>query len=390
MSYIDGIYYDFSQFNHPGGNDILDMFIKTPNTDLTMVFVSNHSKVFPHNKYKNLRLNNGYKKNEIIKKINNSLRKYQDYLELIQLVKLSKITSSPSSFYWIKCYSLILSNFYLNQRLYYHWSFNQAMILGFINALIGLNIQHDANHGSLSYNKTFNRIFGLSQNLIGGSRNSWINQHMVQHHVYTNILGKDPDTDGQGLIRLNKYSSRYQFHMLQFLYTLLGLPFFSYHILIIDTYECLIQGYNFDLMSKLLFIYFNIIYPYDGTLLRLIETQIPIMFTGAYLSFFFLLSHNFVGVKNDTNYSVSSSTFMKRQIESSCNFESPIFTYMNGGLNYQIEHHLFPRYHHSKYKDISALVKNMAKKYEYTYTHFPSLYQNLKSTVKHLFILGRN
>lgn len=80
---------------------------------------------------------------------------------------------------------------------------------------------------------------------------------------------------------------------------------------------------------------------------------------------------------------------MKHQIISSCNFDSPVFTYLNGGLNYQIEHHLFPRYHHSKYKELSFVVKQTAHKYNYRYTQFESLYSNFKSTILHLYFLGK-
>jgi fatty acid desaturase (delta-4 desaturase) len=127
--------------------------------------------------------------------------------------------------------------------------------------------------------------------------------------------------------------------------------------------------------------------PYNGSIVRIIETQLSIIFTGAYLSFFFILSHNFKDVNNDKIQ--SSLSFMKHQIISSCNFDSTFFTYINGGLNYQIEHHLFPRYHHSKYKELSVIVKNNAYKHNYSYTQFSSLYNNFKSNILHLYLLGK-
>jgi hypothetical protein len=60
------------------------------------------------------------------------------------------------------------------------------MFVGWCFALIGLNIQHDANHGALSRNPWVNRIWGASINWIGGSSISWIHQHVVQHHLFTN------------------------------------------------------------------------------------------------------------------------------------------------------------------------------------------------------------
>ena len=385
MVVIDGVSYDFTLFDHPGGNDIIKLFTnESTSNDLTMVFVSNHSRVFPHNKYKHLRTQIIQNEQNVI---DTSISRYTDYMELIKNVKKTNISPLPTQYYWIKVCLLLSSNIYLNYKLYINWNFGMAMILAYINALIGLNIQHDANHGSLSYDKDINEIFGLSQNLIGGSRNLWIVQHMVKHHIHTNILGKDPDTDGMGIVRINKYSNKYYFHKLQWLYTLIGLPLFSYQILIVELYECLCKKFFFDFITKIIFIYLNIVKPYNGSIVRIIETQLCLMFTGLYLSFFFILSHNFTDVNNDKIQ--SSLSFMKHQIISSCNFDSPVFTYLNGGLNYQIEHHLFPRYHHSKYKELSVVVKQTAHKYNYRYAQFESLYSNFKSTILHLYFLGK-
>tara|TARA_B100001769_G_C22031273_1_gene554133 strand:- start:22 stop:1185 length:1164 start_codon:yes stop_codon:yes gene_type:complete len=385
MIVIDNIIYDFSKFDHPGGNDIIELFSKSEK-DLTMAFVSNHSRVFPHNKYKLYRLSNYDSKltNETIHK---SQEAYADYLELIKNVKDSKITSKPKFHYWIKLFLLLSSNFYINYYLHFiKWSFKLSLVLGYVNALIGLNIQHDANHGSLSNNKTINTIFGLAQNLIGGSRKEWITQHMVKHHIYTNILGKDPDTDGKEIIRLNKYSNKYSFQCFQHIYTLIGLPLFSYQILIIETYECFKNRYILDFISKCLFIYLNIIKPFDYTIISFIKTQIPIMITGGYLALFFILSHNYQNVENSTKNTETS--FLINQLSTSSNFKSNFFSHLNGGLNYQIEHHLFPRYNHTKYKELSVIVKKYILKKGYTYTEFNSFYDNLKSTILHLFILG--
>ena len=379
---IDEIIYDFTNFDHPGGNDIIELFSDNK-SDLTMAFVSNHSRVFPHNKYKEYRTYE-FSDNYTDKIINKSVEKYKDYLDLIKKVKESGITPGPTRVYWIKLWALLFINIYINFHLHFiNWSFKIALLLGYVNALIGLNIQHDANHGSLSNNKTINRMFGLSQNLIGGSRKAWIIQHMVKHHIHTNVLGKDPDTDGLGAIRIHKKSYKYWFHRFQYIYTLLGLPLFSYQILIVETFDCIKNGYILDFISKSVFIYLNIVKPFDYTFIGLIKTQMPIMLTGTYLSFFFLLSHNYKDVPDGND-----GTFMKNQITNSCNFKSDILTQLNGGLNYQIEHHLFPRYNNSKYKELSVIVKKAALKYGYKYTEFANFYDNLKSTISYLFILG--
>ena len=65
----------------------------------------------------------------------------------------------------------------------------------------GLNIQHDANHGSLSRNPNVNWLLGLSENWIGGSQINWIHQHVVQHHLHTNDVHLDPDMASTSYVR---------------------------------------------------------------------------------------------------------------------------------------------------------------------------------------------
>ena len=65
----------------------------------------------------------------------------------------------------------------------------------------GLNIQHDANHGSVSRNPNVNWLLGLSENWIGGSQINWIHQHVVQHHLHTNDVHLDPDMASTSYVR---------------------------------------------------------------------------------------------------------------------------------------------------------------------------------------------
>ena len=65
-----------------------------------------------------------------------------------------------------------------------------------MHSYLGLNIQHDANHGAVSEYAVINRVLGVSQNWIGGSALSWIHQHVVQHHMHTNDVNLDPDMAG--------------------------------------------------------------------------------------------------------------------------------------------------------------------------------------------------
>ena len=106
---------------------------------------------------------------------------------------------------------------------------------------------------------------------------------------------------------------------------------------------------------------------------------------GYYLSFFFIISHNFEGVHQ---YQDSKENFLRRQVASSSNVGGHFLCYINGGLNYQIEHHLFPRISHVYYPTIAPVVKEFCLRRGIPYTHFPSVLENVLSCSRHLYTMG--
>ena len=84
--------------------------------------------------------------------------------------------------------------------------------------MIGLNIQHDANHGAVSIHGWVNRLLGGSVNWIGSSAVDWIHQHVVQHHIHTNDIHLDPDIEGTPLYRLNPATLLLEHHTIQHVY----------------------------------------------------------------------------------------------------------------------------------------------------------------------------
>jgi acyl-lipid (7-3)-desaturase (Delta-4 desaturase) len=132
----------------------------------------------------------------------------------------------------------------------------------------------------------------------------------------------------------------------------------------------------------------------------------PMFMTGGfYLAFFFVISHNFVGVHMfdsspaaaaaaaAATASVPSSSPMKdsflyNQVISSCNVGGSLLAMFNGGLNYQIEHHLFPRISHTHYAKIAPIVREFCKKKGIPYVHFRTIQENVTSCVQHLSNFG--
>ena len=85
-------------------------------------------------------------------------------------------------------------------------TYTLAFIYGVAQALIGMNVQHDANHGAISKKYSWmNDVLGLGADFIGGSKWLWIEQHWT-HHAYTNHASRDPDSFGaEPLVNFNDY-----------------------------------------------------------------------------------------------------------------------------------------------------------------------------------------
>jgi fatty acid desaturase (delta-4 desaturase) len=283
----------------------------------------------------------------------------------------------------------------------YNWYLTAP--LGFLMALIGLNIQHDANHGAISKNPSINRILGYSQNWIGGSSVDWIHQHVVQHHIHTNDVHNDPDLRGNPLLRLNPLQPLMEYQIIQHLYVGLLICIFGL-IMVFTSFINVIRGENMTAMSKLIARdrivegLMSLLFYYRWFILPVIQRKslnvffeiLPMFVVGGfYLAFFFIISHNFLGVYMfDNKGGKRKSSFLYDQVASSSNVGGSWLCMINGGLNYQIEHHLFPRIQHSHYPLIAPLVKKFCKEKNIPYIHFPTIYENFSSCVKHLAKMG--
>eukprot|EP00123_Amoebidium_parasiticum_P022142 comp8090_c0_seq1/m.3577 comp8090_c0_seq1/g.3577 ORF comp8090_c0_seq1/g.3577 comp8090_c0_seq1/m.3577 type:complete len:444 (-) comp8090_c0_seq1:635-1966(-) len=309
---------------------------------------------------------------------------------------------APASWY-IKTLAILAAAFYCD----YYWiakgpSMTQAVIGGVIYAWIGLNIQHDANHGAVSKNPLINRLFGYSQDYIGGSRMLWIRQHVVGHHVHCNREAHDPDISAGAALNLSQYQWPKSYMAVQDMYTgpllhMLGLQWVfggMVHLLTM-TYKGhnLPKTYTFERNVSVglrIFLYLRrfiipmYLYPSWHTVWC---TYVWLGMGAAYLGFFFILSHIFEEAKA-LPATTENVDWTKHQVESSSNLCGWRLAISNGGLNYQIEHHLFPRMSHAHYSKIAPVVKKCCEEYGVQYVHFNSIPSNVLSCLRQLKLLG--
>lgn len=284
-------------------------------------------------------------------------------------------------------------------------------IMGFGMSGIGLSVMHDANHGSYSSNVYVNRGLGYVLNLIGGYHINWKIQHNVLHHSFTNVHGFDEDIE-KGVMRFSpdqerKPIFRYQVYYAPILYGLLTIFWLvakDFIQLFRYNKKELLEGQNQTFREALTYIIINKTWyiaitlilpilvldlPWWQVLLGFLMMQ---FISGLILALIFQPAHvleetNFF--KPDENGSVENNWAI-HQMHTTANFanDSVVFSWFIGGLNHQIEHHLFPNICHVHYKELSHIVKATAEEYEVPYYQHKTFFGALKSHFTLLNKLG--
>jgi fatty acid desaturase len=146
---------------------------------------------------------------------------------------------------------------------------------------------------------------------------------------------------------------------------------------------------------RILYIFTNIVMPFvTQGFSWTVFAQIQVMGAASSLtlSVLFALSHNFEHSDRDPTYETRKNgepvCWFKSQVETSATYGSFISGYLTGGLNFQVEHHLFPRMSSAWYPYIAPTVREICKKHGVKYAYYPWVHQNLISTIKYLHQTG--
>jgi linoleoyl-CoA desaturase len=279
---------------------------------------------------------------------------------------------------------------------------------------IGCSVMHDSNHGAYADNDRVNRFLGSLLNVIGGYAINWKIQHNILHHTYTNIQGLDEDIDAGKGLRMSPEKPLKPFHKYQHIY---AWPLYS----LMNIYWILFKDY------KLLFRYHknNLLAKQKTTLKKsLIELSLlkvfyiiymiamPIAFAkvGWYhvvggLVVMHLVAGFSLAVIFQPAHVVGTSDYAKpnedrrmenswavHQVLNTANFapDNKLVSWFIGGLNYQIEHHLFPQVCHIHYPKISGIVKDVATEFGIPYQVMPTFAGAIAEHGKMLKKLGSN
>jgi linoleoyl-CoA desaturase len=283
-----------------------------------------------------------------------------------------------------------------------------GFVLGVI--LLAFCVQHDANHGAFFRTRRANHLLGWTSDVfLGFGSYAWRVKHNIAHHTYTNVEGYDDDINQAPFARLTPTQTprpwhRWQHLYMWLLYTLLVLRWHAGGDVaplrrgkIGESVLRFPRGWDLAglITGKALFACWAVIVPllvYPWWVVAAVYAGVT-MITGLVMAVTFQLAHcvEEAAFASPAELRETRRVWAVHEVESTVNFcpGSAIVTWLVGGLNYQIEHHLFPRVSHTHYPRISAIVRRNAARHGIRYTAQPTLRAALRSHYRHLRTMGR-
>lgn len=301
----------------------------------------------------------------------------------------------------------------LTMKMSAWWLLPLYMVMGIGKAGVGMGVMHDANHGAYSHKAWVNKMMGNTMYLLGANVFNWKVCHNLLHHVYTNIDGIDGDINSRGPIRFSEHAPLKSFHRYQYIHA-----FFVYGVITIYKFlNDLLQLFHFSkngIMkmrgTSLLPELFTLFVTKGAYLFMVIG--LPILLTdfawwqvllgflvmhitaGFILGVVFQLAHVVEDVDqptDDHHEGIIESEWLVHEVKTTCNFarENHLLNWYIGGLNFQVEHHLFPNICHIHYPKIAPIVERTVREFGFPYHVKPTFRSAVISHMRKLKELGR-
>lgn len=290
--------------------------------------------------------------------------------------------------------------------------FGLSVLLGFLISIGTMNIAHDALHGAYASKSYLNRILGLTMDLSGAISFYWKKEHTVDHHTFTNIAEHDSDLDVPIVLRLCPKAPHRWFHRFQHFYAVFLYSFNLMHWVYVSDLKRIFRVLknreaspgkpsrgevaimiSFKLLHILLFLGVPLLlisFPWWIIVLGYISFLAT---SGVTLTVIFQLAHiveNVAFPEPDEGGNLENS-FIKHQLTTTSNFANgnPFVNFLFGGLNFQIEHHIFPHVCHMHLSKVSPIVKSTAQEFGVPYHENPSFFSAVRSHFRTLKKLGK-
>ena len=287
-----------------------------------------------------------------------------------------------------------------------------TIVIGVGLAGVGMNVMHDSNHESFSSKKWVNKLMGSSIYILAGNVYNWKVQHNVLHHTFTNIQGHDEDIDAGRIIRFSKHTKWLKIHKFQKYYS-----FFLYGLLTINwaittdfkqmrsylkrklsygKFPNPATEWTVLIITKVIYYLLWIVLPLlvlDIAWWKILLGFFIMHYTaGIILSVVFQLAHVVPKTEmplpdKDGNL---EHTWAVHQLFTTANFapKNKFVSWFTGGLNHQVEHHIFPHISHIHYGKIAKIVKETAQEFNLPYNEYKTFQKAIIEHFNQLKILG--
>ncbi|HTK55422.1 MAG TPA: acyl-CoA desaturase, partial [Gemmatimonadales bacterium] len=297
---------------------------------------------------------------------------------------------------YLACYALLITNTATGW-----WAVGTVVLMGVAMAGVGFSVAHDALHGAYSDKPWVNMVLGATFDLLGANGYMWQITHNVVHHTYTNIQGVDEDLTVSPLLRLSPRSEWLPIHRFQPWYAAAAYSFSTIFWVFAKDYKYFLQkdigpykdhkhpagAVAWLVVSKIAYYALMIVLPL--LVIQAAWRQILLGFFamhligGMILGIVFQLAHVVEGIDYplpDANGTMEH-TWAVHELVTTANFarKNKLVCWYVGGLNFQIEHHLFPKVCSIHYPAISDIVKRVAEKHGVPYHENPTMWEAMKS-----------
>lgn len=283
-------------------------------------------------------------------------------------------------------------------------------ITGLGMAGVGMNVMHDAIHNTVTRSEWVNRKIGAVIYMLAGNSYTWRVQHNVKHHTHTNLDGHDDDIETGNMFRFHPEQELKPKHKYQHIYAPFAYALMTWKWLLEKDFKQVVQYNKSDLFkakdqslgmvwTKLIVgkgAHFAVFYVLPISLglpwyMVLWGNMVMHVVAGLILSFTFQLAHVVDKAEFPTDEEAKDNSLLEHQLKTTANFStrSNLVTWYTGGLNFQVEHHLFPTINHVHYPKIAEIVRKTAAEFKLPYNEYRTTVEALKGHFAHLKHMGQ-
>jgi linoleoyl-CoA desaturase len=272
--------------------------------------------------------------------------------------------------------------------------------LGPLFIVLTLNVSHDAVHGIAHSNSRINAYLAFQMDLFGANSYAWKKRHKTGHHIFPNVLNKDPDLKQSFMVKIFPNTERLFFHKYQHIYVPILYSFYTINWIFIRDFKDFItkplireipkKEYLKFFAFKLVYFFIFFIIPIKYSVLGFSQVLIAIIFMHILASYFLTIALIPSHVSENSifplpnNKGVMPYSWSHHQVVTTSDFatKNKITTWLLGGFNHHVSHHLFPLISHVHYSEITPIIKETILEYGLPYTHVSSIFKAYKSHYK--------